>query len=166
MSMKKSIVLACIFYSCLSYGQAFRGKKDMKFQVGFNMQEHANGIQASFDKGLAENISVGVAATYLLSTNKYLVSTPYAKDLMDIKARFNAHIGDVLGLKPKMDVYPGLDLSLKNFGGHLGFRWFFSSGFGVYAEAGLPIKHYKNNVEGYARFHNQFYTNIGASFNL
>jgi len=129
--MKKSIVLACIFYSCLSYGQAFRGKKDMKFQVGFNMQEHANGIQASFDKGLAENISVGVAATYLLSTNKYLVSTPYAKDLMDIKARFNAHIGDVLGLKPKMDVYPGLDLSLKNFGGHLGFRWFFFGLWGV-----------------------------------
>ena len=93
-------------------------------------------------------------------------SKPYAKDLMDIKARFNANIGDVLGLKPKMDVYPGLDLSLKNFGGHLGFRWFFSSGFGVYAEAGLPIKYYRRTVVEYTRFHNQFYTNIGASFNL
>jgi hypothetical protein len=167
MSMKKSIVLACIFYSCLSYGQAFRGKKDVKFHVGFNIQDHANGIQACFDKGLADNISVGIAGTYLLSTDNYMGgSKPYAKDLMDIKARFNANIGDVLGLKPKMDVYPGLDLSLKNFGGHLGFRWFFSSGFGVYAEAGLPIKYYRRTVENYTRFHNQFYTNIGASFNL
>jgi hypothetical protein len=85
---------------------------------------------------------------------------------MDIKARFNANIGEVLGLKPKMDVYPGLDLSFKNFGGHLGFRWFFSSGFGLYAEAGLPIKYYRRTVENYTYFHNQFYTNIGASFNL
>lgn len=164
--MKKSIVWAVLCVSVITYGQAFRGKKDTKFQVGFNMQEYANGIHASVDKGLAENISVGVAATYLLSTNKYLGNTPYAKDLMDIKARFNAHIGDVLGLKPKMDVYPGLDLSFKNFGGHLGFRWFFSSGFGVYAEAGLPIKYYKKHVEGYARFHNQLYLNVGTSFNL
>ncbi len=164
--MKNSIVWALLCVSFITYGQAFRGKKDMKFQVGFNMQKNANGIHGSIDKGLADNISVGLAATYLLSTDKYLGSTPYAKDLMDIKARFNANIGDVLGLKPKMDVYPGLDLSLKNFGGHLGFRWFFSSGFGVYAEAGLPIKYYKKHVDGYARFHNQFYLNVGTSFNL
>ncbi|MBP6373100.1 MAG: hypothetical protein KA325_01670 [Flavobacterium sp.] len=164
--MKNSIVWALLCVSFITYGQAFRGKKDMKFQVGFNMQKNANGIHGSIDKGLADNISVGLAATYLLSTDKYLGSTPYAKDLMDIKARFNANIGDVLGLKPKMDVYPGLDLSLKNFGGHLGFRWFFSSGFGVYAEAGLPIKYYKRTVKDYALFHNQFYLNVGTSFNL
>jgi hypothetical protein len=165
--MKKSIVLAFLCFSFLSYGQAFRGKKDMKLQVGFNMQADGNGIHASIDKGLAENISVGLAGTYLLSTNNYMGgSKPYAKDLMDIKARFNANIGDVLGLKPKMDVYPGLDLSLKNFGGHLGFRWFFSSGFGVYAEAGLPIKYYRRTVENYTYFHNQFYLNVGTSFNL
>jgi hypothetical protein len=165
--MKNSIVWALLCVSFITYGQAFRGKKDMKFQVGFNVQDHGNGIQASFDKGLADNISVGIAGTYLLSTDNYMGgSKPYAKDLMDIKARFNANIGDVLGLKPKMDVYPGLDLSFKNFGGHLGFRWFFSSGFGLYAEAGLPIKYYRRTVENYTYFHNQFYTNIGASFNL
>ena len=103
--MKNSIVWALLCVSFITYGQAFRGKKDMKFQVGFNMQKNVNGIHGSIDKGLADNISVGLAATYLLSTDKYLGSTPYAKDLMDIKARFNANIGDVLGLKPKMDVY-------------------------------------------------------------
>jgi hypothetical protein len=38
-----------------------------------------------------------------------------------------------------MDLYPGLDLGLKNLGAHLGFRYFFSDGFGLFAEAGVPI---------------------------
>jgi hypothetical protein len=33
----------------------------------------------------------------------------------------------------------GLDLGLKNLGAHLGFRYFFSDGFGLFAEAGVPI---------------------------
>lgn len=165
--MKKWIGIALVFVSVIGYSQAFKGKKDLKLQVGFDVQDHANGIHASIDKGLAENISVGLTSTYLLSTDNYMDGKkPYAKDLMDIKARFNANIGNVLGLKPKMDVYPGLDLSFKNFGGHLGFRWFFSTGFGVYAEAGLPIKYYKRTVENYTYFHNQFYLNLGTSFNL
>jgi hypothetical protein len=32
-------------------------------------------------------------------------------------------------LEPNMDIYPGLDL-VKNFGAHLGFRYFFTEGFG------------------------------------
>ena len=165
--MKKSIALAFICFGLSGYGQAFRGKKDLKFQVGFNMQKQANGIHVSVDKGLAENISVGIASTYLLSTDNYLGGKkPNAEDLVDVKARFNANIGEVFGLKPKIDVYPGLDLSFKNFGGHLGFRWFFSNGFGLYGEAGLPIKYYKRTVEDYGYFHNQFYVNVGTSFNL
>jgi len=62
-----------------------------------------------------------------------------------------------------MDVYPGLDLGLKNFGAHLGFRYFFTQGFGVYTEAGLPIAKYDTNAIDY---NNQFTFNIGASFNL
>jgi hypothetical protein len=31
--------------------------------------------------------------------------------------------------------YPGLDLSL-HFGAHLGFRYFFTDGFGLFGEAG------------------------------
>jgi hypothetical protein len=30
-----------------------------------------------------------------------------------------------------MDIYPGLDLGLKNFGAHLGF-YFFTEGFGLF----------------------------------
>jgi hypothetical protein len=42
---------------------------------------------------------------------------------VDLKARFNAK--NVLKLEPNMDVYPGLNLGLHNFGAHLGFRYFF-----------------------------------------
>jgi len=69
-------------------------------------------------------------------------------------------------LDPKMDVYPGLDLGLKNFGAHLGFRYFFTEGFGLFGEAGVPIAKYDKNVNGFDHLNNQFVFNIGASFNL
>jgi hypothetical protein len=62
-----------------------------------------------------------------------------------------------------MDIYPGLDLSLKNFGGHVGFRYFLSDGFGLFSEAVFPIAKYDTDSDG---FNNQFILNIGASFNL
>ena len=62
-----------------------------------------------------------------------------------------------------MDIYPGLNLGLKNFGAHLGFRYFFSDGFGLYTEAEFPIARYNNNNAG---FNNQFVVHVGASFNL
>jgi hypothetical protein len=66
-------------------------------------------------------------------------------------------------LDQKMDIYPGLDLGLKNFGAHLGFRYFFTDGFGVYTEAGIPIAKYEQDT---FNSNNQFVFNIGASFNL
>ena len=66
-------------------------------------------------------------------------------------------------LDKKMDFYPGLDLSLKNFGAHLGFRYFFTEGFGLYTEGGFPLAKYNSNAIDY---NDQFYFNIGASFNL
>jgi hypothetical protein len=65
-----------------------------------------------------------------------------------------------------MDVYPGLDLGLKNFGAHLGFRYFFTSGFGLFVEAGVPIAKYSTNLTGFDHLNNQFILNLGASFNL
>lgn len=65
-----------------------------------------------------------------------------------------------------MDIYPGLDLGLRNFGAHAGIRYFFSEGFGLFSEVGIPIASYKNNPVGYDKLNNQFQFNIGASFNL
>ena len=65
-----------------------------------------------------------------------------------------------------MDVYPGLNLGTRNFGAHLGFRYFFSEGFGLYAEGGVPIAKYDSNIQGFDEYNNQFVFQIGASFNL
>jgi hypothetical protein len=57
-------------------------------------------------------------------------------------------------------------LVLHNFGAHLGFRYFFTEGFGLFGEAVVPIAKYDKNITGFDHLNNQFVFNIGASFNL
>ncbi len=88
-------------------------------------------------------------------------------DRFDLKARFNANIGNVLNIDENFDLYPGLNLSLKNFGGHVGARYFFSDGFGIYTEANFPLAKYSDDKSEIGYYiHNQFTLNIGVSFNL
>ena len=104
-------------------------------------------------------------SSYLLNTATYL-GTPKFVDRFDLKARFNANIGNVLNIDDNLDLYPGLNLGLKKFGGHLGARYFFTDSFGVFSEASFPIAKYENQITGYDYLNNQFTFNIGASFNL
>ena len=163
--MKKIITLLLVVSASFVNAQAFKGKGDVKFQVGATMQEYATGIATTVDFGLGENLSYGFAVSYLLNTTT-VVGTPKFDDRFDAKARFNANIGNVLNISDKLDVYPGLDLGLRNFGAHLGARYFFTDGFGIYTEAGVPLAKYNTNAVGYERFNNQFVFQIGASFNL
>lgn len=163
--MKKIITLLLVVTTGFVNAQAFKGKGDVKFQVGATMQEYATGIATTVDFGLVENLSYGFAVSYLLNTTD-AGGTPKFDDRFDAKARFNANIGNVLNISDKLDVYPGLDLGLRNFGAHLGARYFFTDGFGIYSEAGVPLAKYNTNAVGYERFNNQFVFQIGASFNL
>ncbi len=178
-NMKKIITLALLCSVGFVNAQAFKGKGDIKAQVAASIQSGGTGIHASADFGLGENISYGFSATYLLSAdNSYKLEnnffgfptsvpdSPDFTDRFDAKFRFNANIGSVIGLPAAMDVYPGLNLGLRNFGTHIGFRYFFSEGFGVFTEAGIPIAKYDKSVIGVENYNNQFVFNIGASFNL
>jgi hypothetical protein len=166
--MKKIIVLSFLLSFGLINAQAFKGNGDVKGQVGLNLQNGGTGIFVSSDFGIGENMSLGLTANYLLSVNKdALGNLPEFGDRIDLKARFNANLGSVLQMEPNMDVYPGLDLGLRNFGAHLGFRYFFTDGFGLYGEAGVPLAKYDKNNTGFAsNLNNQFTVNIGTSFNL
>lgn len=169
--MKKIITLVALFTIGLTNAQVFKGKDDFKFQVGANIQSNATGIQISGDKGIGENMSIGIVASYLLSYSAFKIDgieidNPEFVDRADIKARFSANIADAMGLEEKLDIYPGLNLGLRNFGGHVGARYFFTDGFGVFGEASFPIASYDNKPEGYQKFNNQFTFVIGASFNL
>ncbi|MEM5563566.1 DUF6646 family protein [Psychroserpens sp. AS72] len=162
--MKKLLLLIALVSVSLVNAQAFEGKGDQKFQIGANLQDHATGINASFDYGLGENISVGLSSTYALGIDG--LDADFG-DRFDLKGRFNANLGNVLNIDDNFDLYPGLSLSLKNFGGHLGARYFFSDGFGVYTEATFPLAKYSNDKLDIGYYiHNQFAVNIGAVFNL
>lgn len=161
--MKKFMTLVLLCFVGFANAQAYNGKGDIKVQVGANLQKGGSGIHVVSDFGIGENMSYGFAGSYLLNTPEGSLSDLKFSDKIDFKARFNANIGNVFGLGKAMDIYPGLDLGLKNFGAHLGFRYFFTDGFGIYSEAGIPIAKYDSNVIDY---NNQFVFNIGASFNL
>lgn len=163
--MKKLIVLLCIVSVSFANAQAFKGNLDNKLQIGANFQDMATGISVSYDYGLGENISVGISGAYALGVKEELDAS--FGDRFDLKGRFNAHLGSVLNFDENFDLYPGLNLSLKNFGGHIGARYFFSDGFGIFTEAVFPLARYDTNITNPAHeLYNQFVFNIGASFSL
>ena len=163
--MKKLIVLLSILSVSFANAQAFKGNTDNKLQIGVNFQDMATGINVSYDYGLGENISVGVVGAYALGIKEDLHAT--FGERIDFKGRFNAHLGSVLNIDENFDLYPGLNLGLKNFGGHVGARYFFSEGFGIFAETVFPLARYKTNIINPAdKIHNQFVFNIGATFSL
>lgn len=145
--------------------QGYSGKGDQKFQVGANFQDNGTGITASYDYGLGENISIGATSSYTLGIGSGLDNG--ARERFDAKARFSAHLGPVMGVSDRFDLYPGLDLGLKNFGFHTGARYFFSEGFGVFTELGFPIARYDTgDLTPAEELHNQFTINLGVSFNF
>ncbi len=171
--MKKILTLLVFLCSSVIMAQAYSGPGDIKFQVGANLQQNGTGIMTSVDYGLGENISIGIAAAYLLGVDKVIDingnEEPFAgfDDRFDLKARFNANLSNVINLSEQFDFYPGLHVSLKNFGGHLGARYFFTDGFGVFTEFNVPFAKYNSDVLSPAeKLHNQFSVNVGAAFNI
>lgn len=173
--MKKVITLLfLVTFGFTNAQQAFKGKGDVKVNVGANIQNGGTGIQGSVDFGLGENFSFGFVSTYLLGVDEYSGFyngiTPYNEkpkfqDRFDAKARINANLSSVIGVE-QLDVYPGLSLGLHNFGGHVGGRYFFTDGFGVFTEIGFPIAKYGNNDGLFDHLNNQTTFSLGVSFNL
>jgi outer membrane protein G len=163
--MKKLILIVSILSVSLVNAQAFIGSGDNKFQVGANLQDYATGVNVSYDFGVGENMSLGVSSSYALGISEVIGAS--FEDRFDIKGRFNANLGNVLNIDDNFDVYPGLNISLKNFGGHLGARYFFTKGFGVFTELNVPLAKYETGtLSANNKIHNQFTVNLGASFNL
>ncbi|WP_194766346.1 DUF6646 family protein [Tamlana sp. I1] len=162
--MKKLLVIAAILTASFANAQAFTGKGDQKLQVGVAFQSHATGINVSYDHGIGESASIGFSTGYVLDVADHLDAG--FDDRFDAKLRLNANLCNVINVDENFDLYPGLTLSLKNFGGQLGTRYFFGSGLGVFAEAQFPIAKYNKNLSPAEEINNQFVMNIGVSFEL
>jgi hypothetical protein len=163
--MKYLLSLICLFSILTTNAQSYNGKGDKKFQVGINLQDHANSINTTFDYGIGQNISVGLSSSYALGLADDLDAE--FGDRFDLKARFNAHLGNIINISHKFDIYPGLHLGFKNFGGHAGARYFFSDGLGVFSEFSVPFAKYNtDDLTTAEELHNQFTISLGVSFNL
>jgi outer membrane protein G len=160
--MKKIFTIVLLGVFCMVNAQAFKGKGDTKLNIGMTFQNGGTGIQASTDFGLGENFSIGILGSYLLGGSH--INDVDFEYRFDAKARFNANLGSVLNISPNFDVYPGLNLGLKNFGGHLGARYFFSDGFGVFSEISTPFAKY--DADSASKYNNGTSFNVGVSFNL
>jgi len=160
--MKKIFTIVLLGAFCLANAQAFTGKGDKKLNIGMTFQNGGSGIVGSADFGLGENFSIGFLGSYLLGGSQ--IDEVNAEYRFDAKARFNANLGSVLNISPKFDFYPGLNLGLKNFGGHLGARYFFTNGFGIFTEFSVPFAKYDSDA--ISKYNNGSSFNIGASFNL
>ena len=171
--MKRLLLLILFFGTYVMNAQAYGGKGDIKFQIGANLQRNGAGIMSSLDFGVGENISLGLASGYLLGVEKILnmegekVAVAEFKDRFDFRVRFSAHLGNVIKIDEKFDFYPGLYASLKNFGTHLGARYFFAPGMGVFSELNIPIARYDaGKLSSPKKLNNRFSLSVGASFNI
>lgn len=163
--MKLYFFFSIVMFTTLLSAQGFKGNGDKKFQIGANFQDNATGIMATFDRGIGENISIGLLGTYALGVEDAIDAD--FNDRVDVRLRFNANIGNVLNIDDNFDLYPGLSLGLKNFGGHLGARYFFTDGFGIFSEMGFPIAPYNtDDLTPAEEINNQFILSFGMIFNI
>ena len=162
--MKKFITIVLLGAFCMVNAQAFKGKSDTKLNIGMTIQNGGTGVLAGADFGLGENFSIGILSSYLLGAKEYLGEKPSFDYRFDVKARFNANLGSVMNVSPKFDLYPGLNIGLKNFGGHVGARYFFTEGFGVFSEISAPFAKYDKDAA--SKYNNGTSFSVGVSFNL
>lgn len=166
--MKKFLVSAMILAVGLVSAQttAYKGDGDIKVNLGANIQDGGTGIVTSLDYGIGESFSIGAQAGYLLGVKEIAGVKPEFGDRFDVKLRLNANLGSVLKLPSNVDVYPGLNIGLKNFGAHLGARYFFDKGFGLFTEMQFPIAKYDDKAKLFRNLNNQFAVNVGVSFDI
>lgn len=162
--MKKIIILAVVFLVNAVYSQAFKGKEDLKLQIGSAIVDGGSGLNFSLDKGLGDNISAGISTSYLLGVTEVAGFDADALDKFDIKGRFNIHLSDIIKLGDNFDVYPGINLGIKNLGLHTGVRYFLNNGLGLYTEFDFPIAKFEKDIT--YQYFNAFKVHIGVSLNL
>jgi len=93
--MKKIIIILFVLSTGFVHAQAFKGKGDVKGQVGLNLQSGGTGITVTSDFGIGENMSLGLVGVYMLNANRIDDIKPRFEDRADLRVRFNANIGNV-----------------------------------------------------------------------
>ena len=162
--MKKTIILFTVFTINTVFSQAFKGKEDFKLQIGAAIVHNGTGLNFSLDKGLGENISAGISTSYLLNVNEIQGFEASTIDKFDLKGRFNIHLSDIIKLGDNFDIYPGINLGIKNLGLHTGARYFLNNGLGIYTEFDFSIAKFEDIT--YQYYNKGVKVHLGVSLNL
>lgn len=129
-----TVFVLMIFGASFVNAQAFEGAGDKKLQIGLSPYGNGTGITGSFDYGIAQYFSLGVGGEFYFDRDHDDDAEFY------VFGRANAHLGRLLNMPSSMDLYPGIDVGILGddvgFGGHLGFRYFWSNNIGAYIEVG------------------------------
>lgn len=156
-----------IYGAASSQTTAYTGKTDLKAGIGLDFQRSKSlGAVAVVDYGLGKIISVGFQTAYLFNVKDIDRLQPEFKDRFDVKARINASLGRDLRMPDNMDFYPGLDLGLRNFGAHVGLRYYFDNGIGLFTEGQFVAQKYTSSIESFNALNNQFALLFGLTFDL
>ncbi len=131
--MKKLILASALMTSNLFFSQAFSGVGDNKLQVGLNGYGGGQGVKFTYDLGVTDIFSLGAGADFYVSAND-------DKKKFFLYGRGNLHLNQLIDLPSEFDIYPGVSLGVSgsgfDFGGHVGFRYFFTNKLGAFVEIG------------------------------
>jgi hypothetical protein len=156
----KKLLHYLYYYLRLINAQAFKGDGDVRTSC-LNLQDGGTGILylqiLELDKTCHWDLPL---ITYYRCANPLNDENCFG-DRVDLKVRFNANLGSVMQLEPNMDIYPGL-FRLKNFGAHLGFRYFFTEGLDCLRGWSSISRNMTNSTDFGHSLNNQFTLNIGA----
>lgn len=148
------ILLLVTTTSLLAQQNGAFSKQDKLLNIGIGVNSFYDGgipIGASFEKGVANNISVGVNADYL--SNDYLF-LKFTAIYFGVRASY--HVNELLKLNnDKIDLYGGPTLGYRSFswkdndpdlgdsygsgvflGAYIGCKYYLSSKIGLFAEVG------------------------------
>ena len=165
------IFLTGVLLLALSFANAqttaFGGSKDLKAGIAMDFQrDNTLGTAAVVDYGIDRTFSIGFQVAYLFNVKDYYDQMPQSKDRYDAKVRFNASLGKELRLPDTMDFYPGLDVGLRDVGGHVGLKYYLDNGIGLFSEAQFVIQKYNASTDHFNALNNQFAVLLGLSFDL
>ena len=158
--MKKMYLFILIFilaYSVTGFAQAFE-KGDKLLNIGVGVNSYYSGgfpLNASFEVGVTDDISVG--ATFDFLSHRYSYLSDYRFTALYFGARGSYHFNRLFNLDiDNLDIYGGAEAGYRSFswgdkfsgvlsnrygsgpffGGFAGVKYYFKPSIGAYAEAG------------------------------
>ena len=127
--------------NAIANAQAWDGKGDTKINVGYEFYNYStlsnlgnlqDGLLATIDYGITNNISVGTGVDYNFNTTNFYFNI-----------RTDYHFQHFFELSSNFDVYAGADVGFNTyhekdweFGFHVGSRFMFTDVVGIYLEIG------------------------------